>query len=164
MDPSRTLVVYYSRTGTTRTVARAIRDELGCAIERIADRARRRGFLGYLRSCFDALLRRRTALHATSTDPGDYDLVIVGTPTWSASIAPPVRAYLAENRSRIRRVAFFCTHAGFGAAHALRQMETLCGQPPLLALAVRREDLRRDGFTPKLRAAVSAMTPAPTFA
>jgi flavodoxin len=55
MDPKRVLIVYYSRTGHTRDVARAIRDELGCEIERTADRGRRGGVLGYLRSGFDAV-------------------------------------------------------------------------------------------------------------
>jgi flavodoxin len=57
MDPSRVLVVYYSRTGTTDTVARAIRHELGCEIEAIHDAKRRAGVVGYLRSGFVAALR-----------------------------------------------------------------------------------------------------------
>ncbi len=46
MDPTRTLVVLYLRTGTTGIVARAFRDELGCEIEAIRDRTSREGSLG----------------------------------------------------------------------------------------------------------------------
>src|SRR5262245_61498729 len=110
MDANRTLIVYYSRTGTTRDMARAIRDELGCDIDRIADRKRRRGLIGWLRSSMDSAFAGHAVLQTMSTLASDYDLVIVGTPVWNASVATPVRAYLEANGDRIRRVAFFCSH------------------------------------------------------
>ena len=48
--PDRTLVVYYTRTGTTQQLARWIAAAVDADLERIVDRSRRGGVLGYLRS------------------------------------------------------------------------------------------------------------------
>jgi flavodoxin len=157
MDPKRTLVVYYSRTGTTHEVAEAIRNELGCEIDRIVDRTHRRGILGYLRSGLEAVLHRRVALGESSTVAGDYDLVIVGTPIWNASVSAPVRTYLHENRDRIRNVAFFCSYGGSGSTRTFRQMQQVCGQRPLAKLAVKQHEVHRPGFAEKVRAFASAI-------
>ena len=160
MDPSRVLVVYYSRTGTTDTVARAIRHELGCEIEAIHDAKRRAGVVGYLRSGFDAALRRGTKLRAMSSDPEDYDLVIVGTPVWNATTSAPVRTYLFANRERIRSVAFFCTYGRTGSERVLREMQELCVQPPLATIAVRSDEVSRELFASKIHGFASALDAA----
>lgn len=157
----RTLVVFYSRTGTTQNLAHAIREELGCDIDVIREDQRRSGVLGYLRSALDSTLQRPTALRRMTRDVSAYDLVIVGTPVWTASVSAPVRTYLEANRDRIRRVAFFCTHGGSGSARALRQMEQLCGRHPLVTMVLRTEEVRQDAFGAKVRAFASAlMNPA----
>jgi hypothetical protein len=34
-----------------------------------------------------------------NTDPNDYDLVLVGTPVWNASVSTPVRTYFAASET-----------------------------------------------------------------
>ena len=51
---SRTLVVYYSRTGNTERVAKDVAARLGADLERIVDKASRLGFTGYLRAVYDS--------------------------------------------------------------------------------------------------------------
>ena len=50
----RTLVVHYSRTGTTRKVAESLAAKLLCDSEVIIEERDRSGLLGYLRSLFEA--------------------------------------------------------------------------------------------------------------
>jgi flavodoxin len=157
MDPTRTLVVFYSKTGTTEIVARAIRDELGCEIEAIHDLEEREGIAGYLHSGFDAMFHRPAALRAMSSNAQDYELVIVGTPIWDASVSARVRTYLTANRDRIRKVAFFCTHGGSGSARVLREMEEICGRHPVVALVLRTEEVRHDAHGAKVRTFASAL-------
>ncbi len=56
----KTLVVYYSRTGVTGTVAQALAGQLRADIEELRDRKSRRGPLGWLAAGKDATLKRLT--------------------------------------------------------------------------------------------------------
>lgn len=142
MEKSRILLVFYSRSGGTRAVANEIREALGCDVEEIVDRSDRRGLRGYVKSALDATLHRPADIRPLAVDPGDYDLVIVGTPVWNAAVSAPVRTFLAR-AGRLHRVAFFLSHGGRGSARVFRQMERLAKTRPIATLAVRDRALRR---------------------
>ncbi len=77
-------------------------------------------------------------------DLAQYDLVVVGTPIWNASVSSPVRAFLSRNRKDLKRVAFFCTMGGRGAERAFREMERASGRRPADVLVLKERDLRGD--------------------
>ncbi len=160
MGQKRVLVTYYSRTGTTRDVAFAIREELGCEIEPIVDRTDRQGLLGWLRSGYDATFARGAHLEPIRRTLEDYDLVVVGTPVWNASVSSPVRTFLHTHASSIRAVAFFCTYGGSGAARALLQMQEICGQTPIATFTVREDAVAHADFPSKVRAYAAALEPS----
>lgn len=139
--PNRILVVYYTRTGTTQQLARWIAAAVDADLDRIVDRARRSGVLGYLRCGWEAGLQRLVPIDPPVRDPTQYDLVIVGTPIWGASVSSPVRSYLEAHRNELRTVAFFCTEGGRGDQRAFAQMADLCGVAPIATLAVRQSAL-----------------------
>jgi flavodoxin len=82
-------VVFYSRDGATRKAAQAIAEALQCDIEEIIDTRKRHGFIGYMRSGFEAKFKKLTVLEETKKDPTTYDLIIVGTPIWASSVSSP---------------------------------------------------------------------------
>lgn len=133
---SRILVVYYSRTGTTKTVAEALAAKLGADLEEIVDPWERRGFLGYLRSGLEGLEGKPAEIEPPRQDPDTYDLVVLGTPVWSWSLSAPVRGYLERVGKISTNVAFFLTLGGAGARRVFRQMEEACGKAPLGVLAL----------------------------
>ena len=51
----RTLVVYYSRSGTTRKIAEALSETFNANIEEIVEANGRAGFFGYVRSLVEAI-------------------------------------------------------------------------------------------------------------
>jgi flavodoxin len=138
----KALVVYYSRTGTTRALAQLLGVALEAEVDAIEDRADRRGILGYLRSGRDAWLGRRTELVPSAIDPAGFDLVVIGTPVWNASLSSPVRTYLQDHARALRAIAFFCTMGGRGAARVFREMEAICHRPPLATLAQTARQVR----------------------
>lgn len=138
MNAPRTLVVFYSRSGNTRRVGHDIAARLGADVEELVeDTRRRRGILGFLRAGYEAFRGRPAHIHATRTDPAAYDLVVIGTPVWSDSVTPAVRAYLEARRGALRDVAFFLTHGSSGRRRVFDQLETLAGRRPLATAAVR---------------------------
>ena len=152
MGGARVLVVHYSRTGNTRRVAGAIARALGADSEQIADRADRAGPLGYLRSALEAILGASTGIGPPGRDVAGYDLVVVGTPVWYASVSSPVRTWLRLVRRRLPEVAFFLTHGGMGAERVMSQMAALAGKRPAARLVVRRRDLESGADREKVEA------------
>lgn len=127
----KTLVAYYSRTGTTKKVADAIAQKLNADAEEIEDTVDRSGARGYLISGRDAMKRRLTKLKPIKFNPAEYDLVIIGTPIWGWTMSVPVRAYITEQKDNFNnKVAFFCTMGGAGDKKAFKEMEEMIGKKP----------------------------------
>src|SRR5262245_42203004 len=98
MASPKVLVVYYSQDGATRSVANVLADELDCAVEELAETRERTGKFAIFRSAYEGLLGRSTTLKRIRHRPEQYDLVVVGTPIWSAAVSAPVRTYLEQHR------------------------------------------------------------------
>ncbi|MDP3083175.1 MAG: flavodoxin [Rubrivivax sp.] len=137
----RILLVYYSRTGTTRELARQIAALCGADLEEIQDRVGRGGALGLLRSLAEALLHICPPISPSQHAPRAYDLVIIGTPVWAGQPASPVRSYVRRHHDSFRRVALFCTCSGDNGSAALQPLQRLCGQPARAALALSQADI-----------------------
>jgi menaquinone-dependent protoporphyrinogen IX oxidase len=145
MQTPRVLLVFYSRTRRTRRVAYAIHSALSlrgidCDVEPLREPRSRRGVVGYARSGFEAWFHRKVKLRPTSFDPKDYDLVIIGTPIWNASVSSPVRTYLRQNARFFKRVAFFLTYGGMAKGRVFSQLQELSAQQPIARLAIRARD------------------------
>jgi flavodoxin len=156
MDPKRALVVFYSRTGTTKIVGDKIAQLLQCDCEELVDRRPRQGLRGYLRASFDATFRLSTELAPPRFDPSAYDLVLIGTPIWNASVSAPIRTYLEANRDRMKQVAFFCTHGSSGSARVLRQLEQLAAKAPVATLVLRTSHVHYEDIDRRLHDFVDA--------
>jgi flavodoxin len=155
--PGRILVVAYSRSGHTRKLGERIARELGADFEPIEEKVDRAGAWGFTRSAFEAMLRTPTFLKAPVKDPAAYDLVVVGTPVWSASVSTPVRTYLKQFKGHFTDVAFFVTHGGSGAERTFEQMARLTGRNPIESLAVTEVDLAKGDDAEKARGFVQAL-------
>lgn len=157
---SKVLIVYYSRTGTTRKVAAELAAMGGWDLERVIDTRSREGFLGYLRAGFDALFERHTQLAPAREDPATYDLVIVGTPVWNGSVSTPIRTWLAEHAGRLPPLAFFATEGGRGAQRAFDKMASIANVVPLATLELKQGEVERGELVSRLAPLVAAVRAA----
>ena len=154
----KTLVVFYSRTGTTKKVALEIANKLGAEIEEIKDTVNHSGVKGYLVSGRDAMKKRLTTLELTTKNPADFDLVIIGTPIWGWNMSVPVRTYITEKKDDFKKVALFCTMGGTGDDKAFAEMEQIIGQKPLSTLALLTRDVAKNYFAEKLEKFTAALS------
>jgi len=146
----RQLVVYYSRTGTTRKIAEAVAEVLKCDVEEIRDLKNRAGVLGWLSSGMDATLKRLTRIEKPVKPPELFDVTVIGTPVWNSTVSTPVRTYIVEYRDRFKQVAFFCTQYG-SKSDALKEMEALCGRKPVATLMLRRSQVETGDYADVVR-------------
>ena len=144
---SRVLLVYFSRSGHTESVARRIAARCGADVEAIEDvpsAVGRSGVLGYVRSALEALLGVEPAIRRAQHPPKRYDLVIVGTPVWFWNMSSPVRSYLMRHRAEFQKVAFFCTLGGSGQDKVMTDLRQLCRKPPVATLALTAQQVEAD--------------------
>lgn len=139
---SRILVAYYSWTGNTATLARAVADALGAELEEIREPKPRRIPLGAFRSIFEVLTKRRPALAPSEKNAADYDLVVLGFPVWAAAMASPMRSYAAGEGAKAKSVAAFCTLGGSGGEDAMQKLEAALGRKLDAQLIVDAEALK----------------------
>ena len=154
----KVLLVYHSRSGFTRSVAKLLARRLGADIEAIRVVQPVAGMIGYALCAFEAIAGLSPALRPPRHDPAKYDTVIVGTPVWFWSISSPVRSWLSRQPLGHARVAFFSTMGGAGAERVFATMEGLAGRAPLATVALTdaeieaHEHAKVDAFVAALRA------------
>lgn len=148
----KTLVVFYSRTGTSWKIAQEIAKSINADLEELIDQKNRRGIIGYIKSGIDAIQKKRASLKQTEKDPSAYDLVVLGTPVWISNLSTPMRTYVDDNKKLLNKIALFCTAGGNSkhyASNCLRELEKLTGQKPVAFLGLDKNDIKQ-GFNTKM--------------
>lgn len=144
------LVIFYSRTGTTKKIAEQITGILSCDFEEIFDIKNRLGFIGWLKSGKDAMLKKLTILDKVNKDPGSYDLIIIGTPIWAKNMSTPIRTYISENMDKFKKLAFFCTEGSKGGEKCFKKMAILCDKEPVATLEIKSKEIKKDIYADKI--------------
>ncbi len=135
-----TLIVYYSRTGKTRSAAQEMAKILDADLEAIVDKKARSGLIGYVRSGLEGMMRWKASISPPSKDPRKYDLLIIGTPLWAGRMSSPVRAYLQRFPTGLPPVALVCTASGGSAEDASSDLERTFAIEPLAAICLSEEE------------------------
>ena len=145
------LVVFYSRSGKTKKIAKKLSEKLKCDMEEIFDTKNRNGITGFLSAGTDANLKRLTVLKEVKKNPFLYDLIIIGSPVWSSNISTPIRTYIYLYKKEFKNVAFFCNRLGSDALKIFSDMENICQKKPVALLELTSREIARDLYTAKLK-------------
>lgn len=157
---SRILVVYYSRTGYTRTLAGELAAALDADVDQLDDGRNRSGILSYLRCGREALKKRTVQLRPPAYDPSTYDVVVLGTPVWAGNVSSPLRSYVAAHGAQLRKVAFLCTQGSSGAEKIFGDLAELSGKQPVATLAVTDNEIKTHAHVQQLQRFAAAVRAA----
>lgn len=118
---SSSLVVYFSRTGNTRVIARQIERATSADIfeitpvvpypddyEQTVTQARRETNEGF-----------RPDLQASVNNIDRYGTIHLGFPIWGMTAPPVIRAFVAAHDLRGKTIVPFITHGGYGVCSSL---------------------------------------------
>ena len=107
------LIVYYSKTGKTKEIAHSIANELADGNEvkmrRVRMKDEKNLLATYLLDTKKAIRREKPEIEVLNYDHKEYDLILLGTPVWSAKPAPAINTYLDRSNFKDKRVALFAT-------------------------------------------------------
>lgn len=112
----KTLVVYFSRMGHSKKVAELLKEQLNADVEELQMIAPYPddGKPHYMKFGFQAMLGFKPELKPLGVTLDDYDLVIIGSPTWNWRISPPVLSFITKYPLTGKKVALFVTAGGDG--------------------------------------------------
>ncbi len=145
------LVIYYSRSGKTQSVAEKIAEFLDAEIEEIIDKTDRTGKFGFLRSAVEAMVAGETEIKPPEFSPNDYDLVLLGCPVWARKLPPAMRVYLKRFDLSDNRIAFFNTNDSDETQNTFSIMQELANdQKPIGKLVVSKVSKNKEEKTKKI--------------
>ncbi|MDR1905233.1 MAG: NAD(P)H-dependent oxidoreductase [Treponema sp.] len=117
-------VIYYSLDGNCAVIAEQAASRLKADIFRVrlADTKKRKGFAKMFWGGRMVVMHKKPEIQSLSINIAAYDLIIIGTPVWAASPAPPLMSFLEKTRISGKKIALFCCHAG-GRGGALDKLK-----------------------------------------
>ncbi len=146
----KNLIVFYSRTGTTKKVSEELSKKTGWEILEIFDTKNRSGAKGYLTAGRDAMTKKLTEIKAIEKKLTDYNLIVVGTPVWAWTMSTPMRTFLENYKKDFKKLAFFCTMGSNGDKGAFADMGLVGGLNPVATLALLTKEVTKNNFSEKL--------------
>jgi flavodoxin len=122
------LVVYYSWSGNTRSVALTIQSLTGADVFEI------KPVKPYPKSYNECTTYAKKEIEKgykpeltdTMKHLEQYDVIFVGSPNWWYTIAPPMATFLSGYDFSGKIIAPFCTHGGGGQANLFSDIAKLC--------------------------------------
>lgn len=134
VNDKKIMVVYFSHTGNTREMAMQIKDATGAdSFEIIPVKAYPTGY----RACVEQAEREIKAnykpeLVSLPDNIDQYDIIFVGSPCWSGTIAPPVATFLSSLDLSGKTIIPFMTHHDSGMGRSENEIKKLCPDATLL--------------------------------
>ena len=124
-EAPKVLVLYYSQTSNTKTVAEEIANRLGADIEEIVpvkpyDNSYQETIARSMEERAKGILPE---IQPLTSDIASYDVVFLGYPIWFGTFAPPVAALLGQVDLKGKKVVPFCTFGSGGLESSVKELK-----------------------------------------
>ena len=121
------LIVYFSYTNNTRTIANKIKDKLNCDIIEIKTKI---PYSDDYQTVVDDEQNSEASNHLPeiediNIDLSKYDEIILGTPVWWYRPVPAIRTFLTQNDLKGKTIKPFATNAGW-LGKTFKEIKSLC--------------------------------------
>ena len=92
---SKAIVIYYSRTGDTRMVARTIQEALDCDLQEIKDLKDRSGIKGFWGGMKDVTNKVKAEIKPETLGLDAYQLIVICSPVWGMHFSPAITTFMS---------------------------------------------------------------------
>ncbi|RFZ76700.1 flavodoxin [Lacrimispora amygdalina] len=119
------LVVYFSFEGNTKLIAEKIRETLNADMVELKTSKKypTEGLGKYFWGGKSVVFGDKPTLTNESIDLSRYETIIIGTPVWAGSFAPPIRSFVNDYKIKNKRIAIFASHGGGGAVKCFAKLK-----------------------------------------
>ncbi len=126
----KTLIVYYSLEGNTRWAAEKIAARIGADTLRLVPKAAYpdKGFKKFLFGGKSAVMKESPELEPYEVDITQYAQVVLATPVWAGTMAPPLRTFIQREDLSGKRLALVASSMGGQSRQDFFQPEIHAGR------------------------------------
>ena len=123
-EAPKVLVLYYSQTSNTKTVAQEIATKVGADIEEIIPVKPYDGdFQATIERCNQERMQGvKPEIKPIAADLAKYDVIFIGYPVWFGTFAPPIAAFLDQVDLNGKKVVPFCTFGSGGLDSSVKNL------------------------------------------
>lgn len=116
---SKTMILYYSYEGSTKKIAEYLAEYMKLDIERIkpVKEMKTKGFGKFIWGGGQVVMKRKPEIEKLKVNIDEYDQVLIGSPIWAGTFAPPIYTLLESGMLKNKRIGYFYCHQG-GDKHA----------------------------------------------
>ena len=99
----KTLIVYYSLEGNTKMIAEKLAEKTGADLLEIKSLKEypKKAPAKFLVGGKDAAFKVCPEIEKPEKNVKEYEAVVIGTPVWDGTIAPPLRSYLSPRATSL---------------------------------------------------------------
>lgn len=132
------IVIFYSRTGNTKKVAEEYAGKNDIDIYEIKDLVNRKGFIGFIKSAVQAVMKTPTPIGDVTIDISSYSRVILCTPIWVGTIPSPVRTFILKYGQFINKVEYIISYKSEKEEHkkTLDEMDNIMRKKRIRSLGI----------------------------
>ena len=125
----KTLIVYYSLEGNTQWAAERIAANLDADTLRLVPKAAYpdKGFKKFLFGGKSAVMKETPELEPYEVDMAQYERIILATPVWAGTMAPPLRAFLQKEDLTGKQLALVASSMGGSPGRTFENIKALLG-------------------------------------
>ena len=148
----KTLIIYYSETGATEKVSTSLQELIKGAGIKTVDVLKITPKEAYDAETIKKVVEKQVSdkvypeILPVDKNISDYDLILVGTPSWFGQAAQPLIGYLHQQDFTGKKVAIYSTYGG-NAGDVIKETEAhIKGASFFPGITVKGEDVKADKY------------------
>ena len=110
----KNLIVYYSYEGNCEEISKAILEVIDADVLKVVPKKEKKtkSLFRFVWGGIQVYMTKKPELEKYNVDLSKYDNIIIGSPCWFGTYAPPINTFLSENEIKDKNIFLFVCNGG----------------------------------------------------
>lgn len=110
----KNLIVYYSYEGNCEEITKAIKEQINADVLKLIPKNEKKtkSLFRFFWGGIQVYMTKKPKLEKYNIDLTEYDNIIIGSPCWFGTYAPPINTFLSENKIKDKNIYLFVCNGG----------------------------------------------------
>lgn len=110
----KNLIVYYSYEGNTEELVKGMQEVIDADVLKFVPKKEKKtkSLFRFVWSGMQVYMTKKPELEEYHVDLSKYDNIIIGSPCWFGTYAPPIHTFLLDNKMKNKNIYLFVCNGG----------------------------------------------------